>query len=184
MEQAPVLAQFLARLHRIPIERETLRWAPGDEIERANIRQRAPALKERLQTMSSALRIQQVNALLELIDRLALAPMHTQPYCWVHGDFYARHLLYCGGRFAGVIDWGDVHVGDPAVDLAIAFSFLPPAARGIFRQVYGGIDEATWLRARFRAIHYGVVLIEYGASTGDEAIRALGAYALENAPCD
>jgi aminoglycoside phosphotransferase (APT) family kinase protein len=126
----------------------------------------------------------EVDALVDLIDELATAPMHTRPYCCVHGDFYARHVLYHGGRLTGVIDWGDVHIGDPAVDLAIAFSFLPPAARKIFRQVYGEIDDATWKRARFRALHYGAVLFEYGASTGDEAIRAAGAFALKYAPRD
>ncbi|MGH7491894.1 MAG: phosphotransferase [bacterium] len=182
--QATILAQFLASLHRTPIEAETLEWAPGDEIERANLLQRAPRLKERLRENIAGLSANELNAILEMVDELAATPMHTRPYCWVHGDFYARHLLYLAGRFTGVIDWGDVHIGDPAVDLAIAFSFLPPAAREAFRQDYGGIDEATWKRARFRALHYGAVLIEYGASTGDEAIRAAGAYALKYTPRD
>ena len=81
-----------------------------------------------------------------------------------------------------MIDWGDVHLGDPALDLSIAFSFLPPAARSRFRQVYGAIDAATWQRARFRAIHYGALLVEYGRSIEDEALREMGAYALRCAP--
>jgi aminoglycoside phosphotransferase (APT) family kinase protein len=80
-----------------------------------------------------------------------------------------------------VIDWGDAHLGDRALDLSIAFSFLPPAARPAFRAAYGPIDDATWDRARFRALFYGVVLVEYGLGIGDEAIRAAGAYALRAA---
>jgi aminoglycoside phosphotransferase (APT) family kinase protein len=182
--QAPVLARFLASLHGIPVDRETAAWAPGDEIERANVQQRAPKLKERLRARVLDFNTRQVNALTTLVDALAAAPLQTRPYCWVHGDFYARHLLYHAGRFTGVIDWGDVHLGDPAVDLSIAFSFLPPVARVTFREVYGEIDEATWQRARFRAIHYGAILTEYGAGTGDEAIRAAGEYALQFAPVD
>jgi aminoglycoside phosphotransferase (APT) family kinase protein len=78
----------------------------------------------------------------------------------------------------GVIDWGDVHLGDPALDLSIAFSFLPPGARAAFREAYGPIDAATWDRARFRALHYAVLLSDYGADVGGEAIRAAGEYAL------
>jgi hypothetical protein len=48
--------------------------------------------------------------------------------------------------------------------------------------VYGEIDEATWARARFRALHYGAILVEYGANSADPAIKALGEYALQYAP--
>jgi aminoglycoside phosphotransferase (APT) family kinase protein len=83
-----------------------------------------------------------------------------------------------------VIDWGDVHLGDPAIDLSIAFSFFPLAARTTFRQAYGPVDGATWDRARFRALHYGVLLTDYGTDIGDDAIRAVGEYALRPAALD
>jgi phosphotransferase family enzyme len=95
---------------------------------------------------------------------------------------YVRHLLVDEARrLCGVIDWGDVHLGDPALDLSIAFSFLPPGARGAFREAYGPIDAATWDRARFRALFYGTGLVDYGADVGDEAVRAAGEYALQAA---
>ena len=65
-----------------------------------------------------------------------------------------------------------------ALDLSIAFTFLPPEARSTFREAYGTIDEATWDRARFRAFHYGVALLLYGKSEGDEAIAKVGHDAL------
>jgi aminoglycoside phosphotransferase (APT) family kinase protein len=36
----------------------------------------------------------------------------------VHADLGAEHLLVRDGRLAGVIDWGDARVGDPALDYA------------------------------------------------------------------
>ena len=36
----------------------------------------------------------------------------------VHADLGPDHLLVLGGRLAGVIDWGDVRIGDPALDYA------------------------------------------------------------------
>ena len=180
---APALAHFLAALHGLPIGTETLQWAPRDELARADLRQRAPKVKERILANVAELDGRDVGALLDCVDELASAPGSAGALCWVHGDFYSRHLVLDGAnRAVGVIDWGDVHVGDRALDLSIAFSFLPPAVRPRFRQLYGEIDDATWRRARFRAIDYGAILVEYGTTIADAAIRALGEYALRSAP--
>jgi aminoglycoside phosphotransferase (APT) family kinase protein len=182
---APQLAAFLAALHRIPIGAETRRWAPGDEIARGDLPQRAPQVRERILANVAGLEASAVGRLVDLVGDLATTPAPVEGHCWVHGDFYARHILLDEAhRLAGVIDWGDVHVGEAALDLSIAFSFLPPLARREFRRVYGEIDAATWRRARFRAIHYGTILTEYGAAIGDAAIRTLGEYALRHAPLD
>jgi aminoglycoside phosphotransferase (APT) family kinase protein len=36
----------------------------------------------------------------------------------IHGDLGPEHLLVRDGRLVGVIDWGDMRVGDPALDYA------------------------------------------------------------------
>jgi hypothetical protein len=46
-----------------------------------------------------------------------------------------------------VVDWDDLCRGDPAVDLLLYWCFLPPAARGAFRDAYPVRDEQL-LRAR------------------------------------
>jgi len=175
---AHALAKFLAALHRIPLDTETRRWAPGDEITRADMVGRAPGVGARLTANAAALAPEQVAALIALVDDLATTPPARET-CWVHGDLYARHLLLDdGNRLTGVIDWGDAHLGDPALDLSIAYSFLPTQARRIFIAAFGDTDPAIWRRARFRAIHYGATLTEYGATVGDHAIKDLGLDAL------
>ena len=179
LELAPVLAGFLAALHCIQIGPATLEWAPRDEIKRADVRTRAPRVKEHLLLNHAELDASELQTLIDLVDDLATTPLHTGEQSWVHGDLYARHLLLTSPtQPVGVIDWGDVHIGDPALDLSIAWSFLPPPARQVFRRVYGPIDDATWNRARFRAIHYGALLVEYGTDTADRSIREAGEYAL------
>jgi aminoglycoside phosphotransferase (APT) family kinase protein len=97
-------------------------------------------------------------------------------------DLYARHLLVDdSGRVCGVIDWGDAHLGDPALDLSIQFAFLPPEARPAFEAAYGELDADTRRRARFRALFSGTMLVHYGASSGDEALVEAGRWALERA---
>jgi aminoglycoside phosphotransferase (APT) family kinase protein len=133
-KNAAPLGRFLAALHRIPVSEETRAWARKDDLGH----EEAPA-RDRLRALAPALGGIDVEALADLIERLDAASVGTAggevPGCWVHGDLYARHLLVDDQRgLCGVIDWGDVHLGEPALDLMIAFSFLPPAARGAFRE--------------------------------------------------
>lgn len=179
---APALAAFLRALHAIPIEVALGVDRVGDELGRADLRRRAPVLLQRLNEVAPFAEGIDLPAMVRLVESLASAPPNPGLPCWVHGDLYARHLLIDDSRqLGGVIDWGDVHLGDPALDLSIAFSFLPPSARDAFRLDYGSIADSTWARARFRALHYGVLLLAYGHDIGDTAIAAAGSYALRSA---
>jgi aminoglycoside phosphotransferase (APT) family kinase protein len=71
----------------------------------------------------------------------------TGPPRWVHGDIAPANLLARDGRLAAVIDFGCSAVGDPACDLAIAWTFLSGESRRMFRQLVPG-DEAMWARGR------------------------------------
>ncbi len=179
---AAPLGTFLRALHGIPIDEATRTWAPGDEIARNDLIGRAPALITRLRANAAALAEVEVGALVALIGRLAMTPAWSAPPRWVHGDLYPRHLLLDEARRCiGIIDWGDVHLGDPALDLSLAWTFLPVAAHPTFRDSYGVIDATTRDRARFRAIHYGAILAEYGHAEGIVPLLDLGIAALRRA---
>ena len=66
---------------------------------------------------------------------------------WVHGDMAAGNLLVRDGRLCGVIDFGCTAVGDPACDLAPAWTLFKGDAREAFRRDVQ-LDDATWARAR------------------------------------
>lgn len=96
-----------------------------------------------------------------------------------HGDLYARHLLVGEGcELRGVIDWGDVHAGETADDLSIAYSFLCGEARAEFFEAYGEVDRASRDRARLYALHCGGVLASYGREVGDGGLFEAGRVAL------
>ena len=65
-----------------------------------------------------------------------------------------------------MIDWGDLCLADPAVDLSLSWSLLPPAARRGFERAYGAVDEATQVRARLLAVHLCASLAVYGRAEG------------------
>lgn len=88
----------------------------------------------------------------------------------VHADLGESNLLVDGGRLAGVIDWTDAHVGDPALDLswfvqclgvegarAALASYVPPE----------GVDpETLWRRAFAHAAVQPVHAVLYGLDHG------------------
>lgn len=77
----------------------------------------------------------------------ALASTWEHPAVWVHGDVSESNLLVRDGRLAAVIDFGSSGVGDPACDLAMAWTFFARSEREIFRRGVE-LDTATWRRAR------------------------------------
>jgi aminoglycoside phosphotransferase (APT) family kinase protein len=79
---------------------------------------------------------------------------------WHHADLLAENLLVRDGRLAGVLDFGGLAVGDPTVDLAVAWDVLDPSARDTFRDLVA-VDEATWLRGRAWALALGLMTFPY-----------------------
>ncbi len=79
---------------------------------------------------------------------------------WYHGDLAAENLLMRDGRLAAVLDFGSLSIGDPAVDLAVAWEVLDPPAREIFRRKLG-VDDAAWLRGRAWALSITLMIWYY-----------------------
>lgn len=168
---AAPLGAFLGALHALGVPEVH----GGDPLRRSDVRRRGLRAVERAREVPGA----DVAAVERAVAAgVASAPWSGRP-TWVHGDLYGRHLVVDRGRLVGVIDWGDVHVGDPAIDLSIGWSFLPSGAHAAFLAAYGlPVDQATWARARAVALDYGAILSAYGASIGDRAAEALGRLAL------
>jgi aminoglycoside phosphotransferase (APT) family kinase protein len=77
----------------------------------------------------------------------AMASEWERDPVWFHGDVAAGNLLVSAGLPAAVLDFGSSGVGDPACDMAIAWTFLAGEARDRFRSERG-VDAATWSRGR------------------------------------
>lgn len=164
---APVLGRFLAALHATPAEGLGL---PGDVIRRTDFMSRMPMLIDRLYELQDHGVVDDPGPWLRLFEDEDFPGPPSAPAV-VHGDLYVRHLLVDDARrLTGVIDWGDVHVGDPAVDLAVLYAFLPPSARGALLAEYGEIDARTRRTARLRAAFHAVALAWFARSVRDEAL--------------
>jgi Ser/Thr protein kinase RdoA (MazF antagonist) len=89
-----------------------------------------------------------------------------------HGDLHARHVLVHEGRCSGVIDWGDVCLADPALDLSLAYAGFEGPARAALLNEYGHVSSEQEIRARVLGIFLSSALAESAASQGDEATFA------------
>lgn len=92
-------------------------------------------------------------------DALTL-PVHDGPPTWAHADLSPGNLLVRDGRLAAVIDWSTAGVGDPTVDLIVAWNLLPARDRPAFRAALD-VDEATWLRGRGWALSISMIQLPY-----------------------
>ncbi|PYE54636.1 aminoglycoside phosphotransferase family protein [Deinococcus yavapaiensis] len=90
---------------------------------------------------------------------------------WFHGDVAVNNLLAREGRLVGVLDFGCSGVGDPACDLAIAWTLFEGESRAVFRQALG-LDDDTWVRGRAWALWKALITLEASRSgAGDEETR-------------
>jgi aminoglycoside phosphotransferase (APT) family kinase protein len=164
---AEPVGRFLAALHSIPTEEAKRLGARPDPIAKLDMGKRLPKAHELVAQLAASGLVEDAATLRQMLDAVPSSYV-ARSDTLVHSDLYVRHLLVDEDRrLAGVIDWGDVHLGDPAVDLTIALTVLPPAGRPIFCAAYGPVEECAWRVARGRALWHTLNLLEYGRDRGD-----------------
>jgi aminoglycoside phosphotransferase (APT) family kinase protein len=160
---AVALARFLRVLHShttfatLP---EGVRL-PEDPNGRADMSRRVPRAREALARLDSA-RLWRTPAGVEHLLESALSLPPSAENAVVHGDLHFRHVLVDGGRTTGVIDWGDVCLADPSLDLQLAWSFFSPRARATFIEEYGDVPAERELRSRVLGLSLNAILALYG----------------------
>ncbi|HEY5294569.1 MAG TPA: aminoglycoside phosphotransferase family protein [Gaiellaceae bacterium] len=96
----------------------------------------------------------------ELWERAVAAREWEGERVWIHADLDRRNVLVRDGRLAGVLDWGGAGIGDPAVDVMVAWKLVAREGRNGFRQLLG-VDDATWLRAQGWVLSQALIALSY-----------------------
>jgi aminoglycoside phosphotransferase (APT) family kinase protein len=91
---------------------------------------------------------------------------------WYHSDLAAENLLVRDGALTAVLDFGGLSVGDPTVDLVVAWEVLDPPARELFRRQIG-VDEASWLRGRAWALSLTLMIWYYWTTMPQRRARCM-----------
>lgn len=184
------LAQFLRKLHGFPVREARALGVQGDVLGRMDIPKRIAMLHTMLEQAgaqrlwpndadSAALIVQLIGS----VQRIGPLEFDTL----VHGDLHIRNVLADeDDAINGVIDWGDVHIGHPAIDLSIAYSYVPPEERMAFFSEYQGDgqsvpDDDTKLLARFFAVFAGFALLVYAGDRQDSLLRQAAHDSIMNA---
>lgn len=173
VESAKRFARFLKVLHSFPAERAMRLGVQPDGMMRLDVSYRKKSLMENVSNLLKLGYFEQAQAVKNFVD--ALGELDVQhPISLVHGDIHIRNVLLDDeGVLAGIIDWGDVHIGNPAIDFSFLYSYFPKEARRAFFEIYGEIEKETESLARFRAIYMLVTLLVYGIDRHDEDLIAI-----------
>jgi aminoglycoside phosphotransferase (APT) family kinase protein len=157
------LARFVVALHQI----DTVELLPTGDLSSNRggpLSARDAATRAAIGELNGMIDVALVTAAWEAALRTPSA--QSRPV-WIHGDLKPGNLLATNGRLTGVIDWGGLALGDPAVDLIVAWNFLPAEAREVFRRQVS-VDDATWARGRGWALSIGLVALPYYKDSNPE----------------
>lgn len=153
---ADALGQFVSELHALDVTNGPL---AGEH----NFNRGVPLINRDAATqaaINASVGLVDVDAVRHIWQQALSEPGWTGAGVWVHGDLAPGNVLVHAGRLAAVIDFGGLGVGDPAVDLLIAWNYLSPRARQRFRQAVA-VDAATWLRGRAWALSVAIIQLPY-----------------------
>jgi aminoglycoside phosphotransferase (APT) family kinase protein len=164
------LGTFLRCLHDMSPGDLPLGAVPSDDLDRLNARKRLPKTLDRLRELHSNAVLADTGPL-QIILETAPDPVPPDRLTIVHGDLHMGQILVDDdGAPSGVIDWGDVHAGDAAVDFAIVHQLLPRDRHDAFFSAYGEIAPVRWQLARARAVWHTVAVLSSAIDSHDELL--------------
>ena len=155
---ADALAAFMSALHRAaPV------GAPEGRGRGGTLTQVAPSVAGQLDAVADLCAavagpghepIPDPHTVRAIWDDAMTAPGWEGPPLWLHGDLHPANILTADGEFCGVVDFGDLCAGDPALDVAACWILLPDhEAIERFQAAHPlAADDGTWRRARGWAV--------------------------------
>jgi aminoglycoside phosphotransferase (APT) family kinase protein len=170
VELAALLGDFLGALHALPVA-----LAPAlapDPLGRLDVDRREAVTLASLAASGSP----SAAAVPLIAAAREAATTHATRSVISHGDLDLRHVLVdaATSRVSGVIDWGDLMLADPAIDLGLAFSAFDGHARATFLEAYAArtwpVSATTLTLARFRALTTSARILTWALDIGDAAL--------------
>ncbi|MCS5709850.1 phosphotransferase [Candidatus Berkiella aquae] len=167
---ASSLGQWLKELHQLPILSEHESKLEGDQGWRLDITGRIAKIADTLEQygdyfLAAGLDATQINECMHSFEHLHIFDSQK---VYLHGDLYAKHIMVTQeGKPLGLIDWGDTHIGHPAIDLSVAIMLFEQEALQAFFDTYGAVDHALIDIAIFRALSHAVVAYAYFCQIND-----------------
>ncbi|MBT2760191.1 aminoglycoside phosphotransferase family protein [Paenibacillus sp. ISL-20] len=170
MQSAATLARFLKNLHAFPVEIAQQAGVLSDQRNLTDLAGRKDKMLNFLSRLTLYITQAELSEIADYLQGIQLDRARHQ-HVLIHGDLHFKNMLVDdAGKLSGIIDWGDINIGHPACDLSIVYSFLPPASREAFYDIYGEVDEETKILARMIAVYIPMLIFIQAIDEKDETI--------------
>ncbi|MEC0204891.1 aminoglycoside phosphotransferase family protein [Paenibacillus lautus] len=170
MHSAETLARFLKNLHAFPVEIAQQAGVLSDQRNLTDLAGRKDKMLNLLSNLTLYITQAELNEIADYLRGIHLDQVRRR-HVLIHGDLHFKNMLVDdAGKLSGIIDWGDVNIGHPACDLSIVYSYLPPASRADFYDIYGEVDEETKILARMIAVYIPMLIFIQAIDEKDEVI--------------
>ncbi|MDF1757754.1 MAG: GNAT family N-acetyltransferase [Legionellaceae bacterium] len=161
-------AKFLKTLHGIPLTEALDAGISPQVFDRTNANKISDQIMQRTnQTWFKKYNSLDVNKVSELSEEAKNITLDKSNLVIVHGDLYCKHLLFKEKKLTSIIDWGDVGLNHPVVDLASLYSIFPKFCHNEFYAIYGEIDEDIKKYAKFLALHSALACLDFALNHND-----------------
>lgn len=171
-QTAQVLAEWLRELHAVSVLNEHRGEFQGDQNWRLNVPDRIARCTESLIQYGSYFESAGfVQAdLQECIDNLRRFNFYNvKANSYLHGDLYYKHIIADDAlKLVGLIDWGDIHIGSPGIDLSAAIILFEGEPLDHFWESYQNMDDTVLSIAAFRAFCHEMAFLPYAYEQKDE----------------
>jgi aminoglycoside phosphotransferase (APT) family kinase protein len=170
---ARTLAAWLKALHAIPVTEDLQAQVKGSYEWKLNIAHRVSRCYENLTHYEKYYEQAGFNKavlvnIIELFKQWSFEPI---PFVFVHGDLYSRHIIVNEMiQPVGLIDWGDVHIGHPGVDLSSGMIFTKKALT-VFLDTYGSVNRNTQQVMLFNSFCHSMSFLPYAFEQKKEDLQ-------------
>lgn len=160
---ATTLGNWLKELHALPVQAAHLANIQGSQSWRLDIPNRTQKVVEILEQYGEDFKDAgfdpvELNHMMETFEHLHI----TDQQVYLHGDLYAKHIMVDKkGMPAGLIDWGDTHIGHPGIDLSVGIMLFESKSLQAFLDAYGPWDHDLLDIAIFRAFCHALSAYAY-----------------------
>jgi aminoglycoside phosphotransferase (APT) family kinase protein len=161
---AAALGRFLTWLHTVPMLEVVPLGVPEQPIALVIDTMRAEALDD-LALVHDVSPRSPVDVWRAFLREAPRAPDATEPRRLVHNDLAAEHVLCDPARevLTGVIDWSEIAVSDPAIDLSGLYHWGgAPFVRAVLAHYTVPVDASMLARARYLAACRGASDVRFG----------------------
>jgi aminoglycoside phosphotransferase (APT) family kinase protein len=154
------LASFIDALHGVSVDEARALGVPSDEESPESRAAGAGEVLAAIEGKVDGALVAKARAVIE-----APPPAYGGPPRLIHDDLLGEHIIitFRGDRVAGIVDWGDAAIGDPAADFAGVHAWLGnDGLEAVLARITTDVDDGLRARASFGSALAGVDHVRYG----------------------